>query len=241
MRLFLCLVLMAGLIHSNPAAAELLVLTEEWAPYNYTQDGKITGSSTRIVEMTLARAGIDYEIRVGIWSGIIEKARSQPDVLIYSIGRNAERERYFHWIGPIISLHPKLYSLAGRDDIKLSKLEDVRGYRLGLHKGSYMHDYFDAHGLSGYEVVDRFDLNLRKLLAGRVDLIPGEEGTLEHLLARDGIPAASISPRFDLNQSYEFYMALNRKSSPELVGRIQRAFNELQRSGAFESNRSKLE
>lgn len=46
---------------------ELEMVTEEWPPYNYTGNGKITGISTRVVTETLHRAGIRFRITVYPW------------------------------------------------------------------------------------------------------------------------------------------------------------------------------
>ena len=74
------------------AGQKLEVLTEDWAPFNYQNNGKITGFSSEVVKAVLNEAEIPYQIRMGVWKGVYSRALSEPNILIYTISRTAERE-----------------------------------------------------------------------------------------------------------------------------------------------------
>ncbi|MDT9096618.1 hypothetical protein RSW32_25170, partial [Escherichia coli] len=38
------------------------VVTEEWAPYNYRENGQLTGMATEVVRAIMALTGDDFEI-----------------------------------------------------------------------------------------------------------------------------------------------------------------------------------
>lgn len=82
-------------------AEEITAVTEDYPPYNYEENGKVTGLSTEIVKATLDEAEIKYSIKTYPWSRAIEMAENGENVLIFTITRNKERERNFKWVGPI--------------------------------------------------------------------------------------------------------------------------------------------
>ena len=58
------IVLILVLIFILPCHAESIkVVTEEYPPYNFTQNGKIIGSATTVLTAILDKAKLDYEIK----------------------------------------------------------------------------------------------------------------------------------------------------------------------------------
>ena len=49
-------------------AAEMTLITEELAPFNYTENGDITGATTQVVREIARRLGIDDGITVMPWA-----------------------------------------------------------------------------------------------------------------------------------------------------------------------------
>ncbi len=100
----------------RPAGAEpetIRILTEEFPPYNYTETGQITGFSTAVVHAVLAEIGMHGEFQSMPWARAYETAQNSEGVLIYSIGRNPQREKLFKWVGVIAPVRYYLYSLRG--------------------------------------------------------------------------------------------------------------------------------
>lgn len=66
---------------STASAAPLAILTEEFPPYNYTQDGRLRGISTDILRLMLAQAGMDAQadsFQVLPWSRAYQDVLSHP-------------------------------------------------------------------------------------------------------------------------------------------------------------------
>ena len=59
--IFLLMLVKIGMIN---AEEYIHVVTEDWKPYNYEEDGVVKGSSTEIVQQVLDRAELDYRIGV---------------------------------------------------------------------------------------------------------------------------------------------------------------------------------
>lgn len=60
-------VLMAVLMSTTGFTEEIIVVTEYWPPYNYEDQGKVTGLSTEIVRATLEQAKVKGNFGVYPW------------------------------------------------------------------------------------------------------------------------------------------------------------------------------
>ena len=68
------------------------VVTEEWAPYNYLENDRLTGMATDIVRAIMARTGDDFDIVLLPGSRSINMLDKRPKTVMYSLFRTAVRE-----------------------------------------------------------------------------------------------------------------------------------------------------
>ncbi len=71
-------VFIVSLIYAN----QLQVVTEEFPPFNYTENGKITGFSTEVVEAILKEAGIEGKPRSYPWARSYKKALNEKNYIL---------------------------------------------------------------------------------------------------------------------------------------------------------------
>ena len=88
---------------AGPSAPKghVAVVTEDWKPYSFEEDGAVKGSATGLVRKVLERAGIDYSIKVYPWARAYSMALNDDDTLIFAIVRSGEREPLFNWVGQV--------------------------------------------------------------------------------------------------------------------------------------------
>jgi polar amino acid transport system substrate-binding protein len=94
---WVCLILFMA----NTVGAELTILTEDLPPYNYTENGKLTGATTQVVQEIMRRLGIDDSIAVVPWARGYQRLNNEPNVVLFTTALTPERERRFHWVGPL--------------------------------------------------------------------------------------------------------------------------------------------
>jgi len=95
--------ILSTFIGSTVAQSQLSVVTENWPPYNYQNDkSDVDGVATAVVKRVLNHAELSYRIDVFPWARSYKLAQGQPNTLIYSIFKTAEREPYFHWFCPLL-------------------------------------------------------------------------------------------------------------------------------------------
>lgn len=85
--------LLAGLLLAPQPALALKVLTEENPPLNYTENKKLTGMATEVVQEMGKRAKTELDFEVIAWSKAYERAQADKETCLYSTARLPNRER----------------------------------------------------------------------------------------------------------------------------------------------------
>ena len=112
-----------------PAHA-LQIVTEEYPPFNYTENGKLIGLSTEVVIEMGKRANVPMTFAVMPWPQAYDQAQTKSDTCIYSTARFENRERIFKWAGKLATNRWGLFAKSGFND-PIKNLADARPYRIG--------------------------------------------------------------------------------------------------------------
>lgn len=218
-------------------ASDLHVVTEKLPPLNYSEQAQAQGYSVELVKLMLAHAKLQSNIQVLPWARAYQTALQQADTLIFSMTRLAEREHEFIWIGPLAPRLIYLYRVKQREDIALNQAADIHSYRIGLIRESASTKEFLRTSEVAREKVDfapDIESNLRKLLLGRVDLIVAQDLSVTFYLRQMGLKTDSLVPVKLLDDQHTYYLAMNKHSSAQLVGKIRKAYAEIKNQGHFE-------
>ncbi len=234
----LCLLLFCSGLH----AADIMVVTESWPPYNYMEGETVKGFSTEVARETLKRAGIKAKIRLMEWKSAYHLAETQPNTLIFTMARTEKREKKFKWIGPLAPRRVNLYKLKKHHRIQIGSLEDIKKYRISITAQDAMQHYLISLGLEvGKQIysVRRQELGVRMLFADRVDLITGNDLTLAMLLNQEGYRFSELQHVYDLIDKGAYYMAFNPDTPDELVARVRASFKSVVNDGLLETIRKR--
>ena len=238
-KIALCIVsLFLGIIAPVYAQTALQGVTEQYAPYTYEENGKVVGIVTEIVQAMCEKAGLPITIKLYPWARAYDTALNMPDTLIFSIFRTPEREELFHWIGPVVPrIELGLYKLKERSDLRLSSLEDAKRYRISVVRDSIVHEYLLKHGFEPDKNIDvqaNPDTCMKVLFGNRVDFIFGEEFESASEIKALGFATDSLEEALHLPElNAEFYVAISKQTSENIVQRLRKAFDEMQNDGSI--------
>lgn len=220
-------------------AASVTVVTEEYPPYNFTENGTIKGCSTEIVREVLKRARLEYTLASYPWARTYNLALSTPNVLIYSIGRSRERENLFKWIDVVAPFDIYLYKLKRRHDIDVGSLTDARKYRIGAVRDDVRAQYLEKHGFlpgKNLDLVVVDQQNVMKLGSGRIDLFPIDRLGLAHVVKLAGGRVEDYVPVLYLDDlSAGLYLAFSRGTEDALVARCREALAGMKEDGTYDA------
>jgi polar amino acid transport system substrate-binding protein len=211
-------------------APRLYLATEAAAPHTMLDGKRVVGIGADTVRELVKRAGIDYTIELLPWKRAYTAALERSDACVFSTTRTPEREPLFKWIGPIGEAD---WVLMARADsrLRLNSLDDARGYRIGTYNGDARDHYLRARGFK-VDPAPNDLLNLRKLMAGRIDLWAASIRRGSATLTRMGY-GDKVVPVLVFNR-IRVYLACNRGVPDALTARMNGALEAMERDGTMQ-------
>jgi polar amino acid transport system substrate-binding protein len=216
---------------------DLVLLTENFPPYNMAKNGKnfaqdenIDGIAVDIVREMFKRADITYSLTLRFpWERIYKIALDKPGYGVFVMARLPDREKLFKWVGPI---GPDDWIMLAKADSKitLDTLNDARKYKIGAYKGDAIAETLAKQGLKPVVVLRDQD-NAKKLVNGQIDLWATGDPAGRYLARQDGVTGLKTVLRFN---SAELYLALNRNVPDDAVAKLQAALDQMRKDGVVE-------
>jgi len=216
----------------------LNIYTEDFPPFNFLENNKVTGASTEIVQEIMKEAGFSYQIHTLPWARTLKVAEKEKGALIYSISRTEKRENLYTWIDTIVPVEYTVYALKKQKQIKIGSLEEMKKYRIGTTRGDARESFLLASGFreNNFELLagkDSYFRNFRKLKSGKIDLWPMPVAVATWLLKNKNIDIhQTLTPAYRLREmSGSYYLAANKQISPDILEGLKKAITKLRKSG----------
>lgn len=223
------------LFGSYVGGAEYQLLTEEWAPYNYRDNGRITGLSTEVVQAIMALTGDDIPIRLNPSMRSTHELHTQPGSIMFSVFRTSEREPLYKWVGPIAdgSIHP--YQLATA--VPINTLEQLlQAPRITTRHAGLIPTMLQSMGFRNLDMSATQSQQLyQMLLAGRTGVIIGDTdlGVAYHSKRLGVAPGTLRRIPIELYRS-SLYIAFRPDIDDEFIAKWARALEHLRETGELQ-------
>ncbi|MCJ8271848.1 MAG: transporter substrate-binding domain-containing protein [Psychrosphaera sp.] len=229
--LHLCLLM---LLVSKSQAATLEVITENWRPYSFLEDGEVKGRSTILVKKVLERAGIKYRITVYPWARAYKMAQSDIDVLIYSLVKVAPRLTLFKWVRPLgRGDTSSLYRLKSNTGRMPQTLQQAKKYYIVSNINSMDHLWLANQGFSKLQTPALLEQAIKMFFRKRVPLIAIDDSSMSVEFAHAGLDSTKVEKVMTLFLAVP-YLAASLSTSDELIEKLQKAYDELLAEKAIE-------
>lgn len=216
-----------------PVSAEPLhLLTESYPPYNYQENGELKGIAVDLVKAVMADAGIEYEMKIQPWARAYGLALNTPGNCVFSTVHTPERDRLFEWVEPLFSTEQYLVRRTG-SNVNPANLEDAKRYLVGTQLGDYTEGLLKQGGFTRVDLTSEIDLSLKKLIAGRIDLMPMAASMVTDLQKK----AIPVEPAVVFTRSTDS-LACNTKTPQETLEKMRASLKKLiadgTRAGIFQ-------
>ena len=196
-------------------------------------DGKLTGTTTDIVEGLKNALGVTVEIEMVPAARATEYAEKNQNVLVFTYAKTPERERAgFHFIGPVITRAHTLWKKK-TTAISVKTFADVKSQNLtvGGTIGDFRSKLVKDAGVNVEEVATA-ELNLKKLMADRMPLMISSDFEMPALAKVAGVDIADLEPAFTFLEASS-YLMFSRDVDPATLNKWQNAYASLQKTDFF--------
>ncbi|REL25613.1 hypothetical protein DXX93_02965 [Thalassotalea euphylliae] len=232
------LVFISVCLLSHAGEHQLSVVSEHWPPYiihykNDTVQAEVKGVVTENIREILALANLDYSLNIYPWARSYHLATNKPNVLIYSIFKNEQREPLFHWFCPVYQATPiRIFKLA-TNSADISSLASLKNSVVGVMRDDNSYRYLSTKGFEpgvNLDISSNEEINLLKLITGKIDAVVQSEAALRYRLAQVNASNLAIVAGLTLHskEKTEHCMALSKNSDAQLINKISTAFAQWQ-------------
>ncbi|MGY3686934.1 substrate-binding periplasmic protein [Vibrio coralliilyticus] len=222
------------LLFSFPIGAielnELQFLTEEYPPYNFTQDGETKGISIDLLIAAAKSEGIEIkkeDIKVQPWARAYRTTLIKPDAVLFSTTRTRLREHLFQWVGPLSETRIVVMAKKSRQ-ISIENTIDFAQYRIGVIRDDVGEQLMLELGVPRDSMQENSvaETLAQQLAKGRIDLWAYEENVAKWWIKQIGYDTSDFEAVFVLREG-ELYYAFNLAVDEKLTEKLQRGIDEM--------------
>ncbi len=214
MKTLRCMVLMIGLFllinQGVPgyAAAPLKLLTMEYPPYTYTENGDVKGFVTELIHEAFRRMDQPITIQVVPWTRGIKTVKDGDADGLFTVFKNPEREQFLDYSDVLVQETASLFVLQKSSIVFNGDLKQLSQYRFGVVRGFSYGKKFDSavknNIISNIDAAVTAEANVKKLLGIRFDIMVSDRYTMHYLLKDMGFQHAvkELSPAVEVSSAY---------------------------------------
>lgn len=240
----LSLLFLLVLFSADIKAESLSIVTNEFPPFQIVEGETVSGYTTEIVKHVVENAGLIGEIKAYPWARAYKMSLKEPNTLIYSIVRSPERESTFKWIGSIAPYDVYFWKLKKRKDIRIHNIEDAKKYMCGAmingSKASILlkHGFIEGRNL---ELGDSDIDNLRKLYAGRIDLMLYDSTSFRYSALKEKKNLDDVEKLIKVEGiSNELFLAASLGTPDRVVSKLRHSLEAFKKTNKYKEIKSHL-
>ena len=174
-------------VASEPSPPVISAAEIDYPPFSIVDEtGRADGFSVELLRAALAAMGRDVTFRTGPWGevkGWLEKGDVQ---VLPLVGRTPEREEFFDFTVPYMSLHGAIVVRSGTQDIQ--SLADLKGRRVAVMRGDNAEEFLrrEERGIL-IQTAPSFEQALQELSQGRHDAVVVQRLVALRLIPKTGL------------------------------------------------------
>lgn len=221
------------LLALSTAAHSLNIYCEDDAPFQFVgADGKPAGMTVEIVTEIQKRVGNTDPIQMVPWARGLRYLDSEPDTVLFSMSRTAQRNPLYQWVGPIAETVFGFYTQA-QSKIEINSLEDAKKVEsIGVYRDDVRDQFLTKAGFTNLERANDNVLNFKKLMAGRFVMYAGASNGIKSDAERAGFNVADVKLAYPFLTTQDF-LAVSKNTDPAVVAKWNAALESMKKDGSF--------
>jgi len=229
---------MVSLFSSPATAASYRLVTLQYPPYEYVEDGEVKGLAVEIVREVFKLLKHEINIEVYPWARSIEMLKNGEADGIFTFFKTPEREAFTLYSKEVFLMQKM--ALWTRNDSTISfsgDLAELSKFRIGtVRKTSYGSVFDQAAANGSIKALESYTIEecIKQLLNGRLDFwVSNYHGAL-YQLKQAGI-SEQVKMLKPFIEDIPTYIGFSKKKMlAKLRDEFDRAFIELKRSGRYD-------
>lgn len=216
---------------------DLIIMTEQYPPYNFIKNGKLMGIAVDTMDLMLEKTNSRLkrnDIKILPWARGYSEALNSPNTCLFSTTRTNQREKLFKWVGPVGVT--KIVVLAKKSSsININTVTDLNRFQIGVIRDDVAAQTLIEFGVNpkNLQGVSNTVHNIKKLNAGRIDLWGYGEDIAKWELKSNGFDPNDYETVY-IMKTKDFYYAFNLKTPQSLINILQKALDQIKEEGDYQ-------
>ncbi|MGE9744544.1 substrate-binding periplasmic protein [Bdellovibrio bacteriovorus] len=224
---FACRVLAGPAANTPPT-----ILTEQWPPITYEENGVVKGVAVEIVQAMQKTMGDRQPIIVVPWPRGYRMVQKDSNVILFTVIRSKEREQLFTLLGPVGIGET---ALCGREDSHLNvrTLEDARKLlAISANRDSYFASFLDNADFTNLILTKDPWQEARLLANKRVDLIIGDPDVIKAAMQKIGEGNIRIK-KYLVIDKFQYHIAFSPGTPRRTMDAWKSALIKIKKDGTY--------
>ncbi|WP_020409051.1 substrate-binding periplasmic protein [Hahella ganghwensis] len=213
----------------------LRFMTEDYPPFNYLENGQLTGISVDLLEQIFIKLGSRKtrdDVMVHPWARGYHTVMTVPNTVLFVMTRNPRREGLVQWVGPVAA-SPIVLLARKEQNLKINSVEDIADYSVVAIKSDIADLVLDEHKVpaSSRQIVPYPDIAARMLASRRIDMWSYGKLAALWLLKQEGANPSEFEVVWNFGSAGDNFYAFHIDTSEEVVKAFQEALDALKSDG----------
>lgn len=217
---------------------ELYLMSEEFPPYNYTENGEMKGTSIDLMDRILQKLHSKQnknDIHILPWARAYNYLLKKENTVLFAMTRTQSREKLFKWVGPISTARNVLIARKARQ-IKISSVEDIQKYTVGaVRNDAGAQLLISEAGIheKAISLVSSAIQSIKMLSQDRIDLFAFDENVTAWLIKKNRLNPKEYETVFILQEGFH-YFAFHQNTPDRIIENFQKALDEIKTQGEYD-------
>lgn len=227
-----------GALYASPTwvfSQSLNIYCEDDKPMQFkAADGSLTGMTVELVREIQKLVGNSDPIQLVPWARGLKNLDEEPNTILFSMGRTAERNGLYQWIGPIAESVFGLYVKAD-SPLKIHSLDDAKQvHSIGVYRDDVRDQFLTKAGFQNLERANDNVQNFKKLMSGRVDMYATSSNDVASNAENAGYKTSDVKLALAFLKA-QIFIAASKNTDPAVVAKWNAALAALKKNGTFKT------
>ena len=220
---------MESLVNSD----ELLILTENYPPFNYEEDGELQGVFVDIIVEMLKISDLKLykkDIKIWPWSRGYSTLQKRKNTVLFATAQTKERKVLFKWIGPVFL---QTYNLIAKktSNIQIEDIDDIKKYKIAAIRDDVGEGLLLSNSLDKINEIIRLNdavPALKMIDKGRADLFSYAYKSALWYAKQAGLKTEDFKSAYVFQKKHLYY-AFNKDTDEKIIRTFEKAFIEIKK------------
>ncbi|MGF1742509.1 transporter substrate-binding domain-containing protein [Vibrio profundum] len=217
----------------------LKIASLSYPPFTYLEGNRPTGIAVDIVSEIMSRLDIEYEIIILPWPRVLLSLHSGAVDAVFPLLKKSEREEYttypdvpiiYESVALFVNYDSEINYEGSLASIAQYKICQVRGYSLGDKWDSAIKNGV----ISNVDLASSSELNLKKLLYHRCQILVDEDAVVHSLLNNLGYLPEDISAIHHLTRNPSYLAFAKTEHGKQLAQQVSPLIKKMRRDGTIQ-------